>query len=117
MSWVTDRCTSRDIFHANDGSDITSANLRNLFTFIGKHANDTANTLFVAGCSIEHATPGGQLTSIDADEDEFTNEWVTSNLEGKSGQWFAVASFTNFLFAGLWINTDSLTLIAIKWTW
>ncbi len=114
MSWVANGRTGRDFLHANHGGDIASGDFGDFFTFISEHPDETADALFVAGRSVQDGAAGSHFTSIDADEDKFTNEWIGCDLEGKSGQRLAVVSFTDDLVTSLRVDTDGLALIAIE---
>ena len=114
MGWITKRGTSGGFLEANDSGNITSGNLRNFFTLISKHTDETTDTFLVTGSSVQDVRSGLQNTRIDADEDELTDEWVRSDLESKSGERFSDRSLADNLITSFWIGTNGLTEITIK---
>ncbi len=117
MGWVANGRTGRHLFHANHGGNIASSNLGNFFALIGEHPDETADALFVASSGVQDGTAGFHHAGVDADEDKFTNERISRNFEGESGQRLAIVGLANYLVAGLRVDTDGLTLITIERRW
>ena len=117
MSWVTKSRTSRTFLKSNYSSNIAGRNFRNFFTLISKHADDTTNAFLVAGRSVKNIRTRFEYACVNADEDELANEWIGSNLKCECGKWLVVRSLANDLVTSLWIGTNSLALVTIKWTW
>ena len=114
VGWITESGTSGGFFETDDGGNITSGNLRNFFTLISEHTDETTDTFLVTGSSIQDIRAGLQNTRVNTHEDELTDEWVRSNLESKSGERFSDRSLADNLITSLWISTNSLTEITIK---
>ena len=114
VGWITKSGTSSGFLETDDSSDVTSGNLRNFFTLISEHTDETTNTFLIAGSSIQDIRAGLQNTRVDADEDELTDEWVRSDLESKSGERFSDRSLTDNLITSLWISTNGLTKVTVK---
>ena len=60
MLLITDGITGCGELESDCGSDIAGVNLIQLLSLVGVHLKDTANTLFLALCGIEHVGTGIQ---------------------------------------------------------
>ena len=50
---VGERVTGIGIFETNDSGDVAGCDLVDIFTFVGVHTDDTADTLFFTGCGVD----------------------------------------------------------------
>src|SRR5271170_5276337 len=109
-NWVlirADRVARNEILETNRGADITREDLGNLFTLVGVHLQQTANTLRLAGTRIQHRVAGLQLTRVDADEDQLTHKRVGHDLEPKRRERLVVISLAdNLLFHIVGVVSD-----------
>src|SRR5690606_24102283 len=91
---VTQGVTGSHVLHADQGGDVTSAQLLDLFAAVGLHLNHTADALFLALDRVEHRVTGAQHTGVHADEGQGTDEGVGSDLERQSSERLVITGNT-----------------------
>src|SRR5690606_27731564 len=77
---VPQSVTGSHVLHADQGGDVTRAQLLDLFAAVGLHLNHTTNALFLALDRVHHRVAGAQHTGVHADEGQGTDEGVGSDL-------------------------------------
>src|SRR5690606_30538301 len=92
---VAKSVTSGDVFHADQGSNVTGAQLFDLGTVVGLHLNHTADALFLALDRVDHRVTGRQHTGVHPNEGQSTNEGVSGDLECQSRERLVITGFTN----------------------
>src|SRR5690606_2954826 len=90
----TQGVTGGHILHADQRSDVTGAQLLELFTAVSLHLNHTADALFLALDRVEHRVTGAQHTGVHAYEGQGTDEGVGGNLERQSSERLVITGNT-----------------------
>src|SRR5690606_26944835 len=91
---VTQGVTGSHVLHADQGGDVTRAQLLDLFAAVGLHLNHTTNALFLALDRVHHRVAGAQHTGVHADEGQGTDEGVGSDLERQSSERLVITGDT-----------------------
>src|SRR5690554_7321195 len=99
MILVTQGVTGCYVLQADRGSDIAGENFFDLFTIVGVHLNHTAHTLFLALDRVKYRVTGLELTRVNPEEGQGSNERIGSDLERQSCERSIVVNRTGFFSA------------------
>src|SRR5690606_20839559 len=92
---ITQGVTGGDVLHADQGSDIASADFLDLFAVVGLHLHHTTYALFLALDRVDHGVARRQDTRINTNEGQRANEGVGSDLERQRGERLVIAGLAD----------------------
>ena len=104
-AFVTQGVTGGDVLQADGSSDVACANFFDLFTLVGVHLNDTAETLALLFNGVQHGVTGVDHTGVNTEEGQVAHERVGSNLECQSRERLVIGSVTLVLGLAIQLQT------------
>ena len=102
---IAESITSGGVLCTNYGCDITARACVDILSVVGVHLKDTTHTLVLVLCCVKNCCTSLNVTGVNSEEAELTNERVGSDLECKSGERLIVASVSLNFLAGLRVDT------------
>ena len=105
MILITQGITGGGVLQTNDSSNIACVAAVDVLAVVGVHLQDAAHTLLVVLHGVVDSSTCLDLTGIDAEVCQLTNEGVGSDLEGQSCEGSVVGRRTGLLLFGLRIHT------------
>ena len=104
MILITQSITSGGVLQTNNSSDITCVAAVDILAVVGVHLQDAAHTLLVVLHGIVDSSTSLNLTGVDTEVCQLTNERVGSDLESQSCEGSVVGRRTGLLFLGLRVH-------------
>src|SRR5690242_1530688 len=80
-------------------------NFFNFFTVIRMHLEQTTDTFFFAGGSIQNITSGSKFSRIDPEKSEFSDKRIGGDFENQGGERFVIAWFAFFFLIVVGIDS------------
>ena len=105
MILITQSITGGGVLQTNDSSNITCVAAVDILAVVGVHLQDAAHTLLAVLHGVVDSSTCLDLTGVDAEVCQLTNEGVGSDLEGQSCEGSVVGRRTGLLLFGLRIHT------------
>ena len=105
MILITQSITGGGVLQTNDSSNITCIAAVDILAVVGVHLQDAAHTLLVVLHGVVDSSTCLDLTGVDTEVCQLTNERVGSDLEGQSCEGSVVGRRTGLLLFGLRIHT------------
>lgn len=116
MSLVTESVTSFRRFEADDRRDIPCRDLRDFFSVIRMHLDDTTDSLGFAIVGVKYSSTRLEDTRIHSDEGQTTDKWIGHDLECEGRKRLRVELFEfYYLLIVIRISTNNLSFVDIKW--
>ena len=104
MILITQSITSGGVLQTNNSSDITCIAAVDILAVVGVHLQDAAHTLLVVLHGVVDSSTSLNLTGVNAEVCQLTNERVGSDLESQSCEGSVVRRRTGLLFLSLGIH-------------
>lgn len=99
-------CIAGGHFFQTDGScDVACENFLDFFTFVSVHLQQTTDTFFLTLDGVQNGVAGVNNAGVHAKEGQLTDERVSHDLEGKSGERLFIISLTTSDRIVIRINT------------
>ena len=105
MILITQSITSGGVLQTDNSSDITCIAAVDILAVVGVHLQDAAHTLLVVLHGVVDSSTCLDLTGVDTEVCQLTNEGVGSDLEGQSCEGSVVGRRTGLLLFGLRVHT------------
>ena len=105
MILITQSITSGGVLQTDNSSDITCVAAVDILAVVGVHLQDAAHTLLVVLHGVVDSSACLNLTGVNTEVCQLTNERVGSDLEGQSCEGSVVGRRTGLLLFGLRIHT------------
>ena len=105
MVLITQSITSGGVLQTDNSSDITCVAAVDILAVVGVHLQDAAHTLLVVLHGVVDGSTSLNLTGVNTEVCQLTNERVGSDLEGQSCEGSVVGRRTGLLLFGLRIHT------------
>ena len=104
MLLIAERVAGRGVLHTDRGGDIAGIDRVDILAVIGVHLQDAAHTLLAVLHGVVDSSTCLDLTGVDTEVCQLTNEWVCHNLECKSCKWLFVRRMS-YCVISIHINT------------
>ena len=104
MILITQSITSGGVLQTDNGSNITCVAAVDILAVVGVHLQDTAHTLLGVLHGVVDSGTCLNLTGVNTEVCQLTNERVGSDLEGQSGKGSVVGRRTGLLLFGLRVH-------------
>ena len=104
MILITQSITSGGVLQTDNGSDITCVAAVDILAVVGVHLQDAAHTLLAVLHGVVDSSTCLNLTGVNTEVCQLTNERVGSDLEGQSGEGSVVGRRTGLLLFGLRVH-------------
>lgn len=99
MIYIAEGIAGGDILEADCCSDIAGVSAVDFLTMVCMHLKDTANAFFLSFCGVQNVGALVHDTGVYTEECQFTNEWVSHDLECERCHWCAVRCFAGDFLA------------------
>ena len=99
MIYIAEGIAGGDILEADCCSDIAGVSAVDFLTMICMHLKDTANAFFLSFGGVQNVGALVHDTGVYTEECQFTNEWVSHDLECERCHWCAVRCFAGDFLA------------------
>ena len=96
--------THAGVLNSHGGSNFASAELLDFFAFVGHHTHHTTKSFRGIFAWEVYRITSFDRTGINAEEAEFTDEWIGLYLKDKTAERFAVRRFALFHFARIGVG-------------
>ena len=104
MILITQSITSGGVLQTDNGSDITCIAAVDILAVVGVHLQDAAHTLLVVLHGVVDSGACLNLTGVNTEVCQLTNERVGSDLEGQSSKRSVIRRRTSLLLFGLRVH-------------
>ena len=108
MILITQGITGGGVLQTNNSSNITCIAAVDILAVVGVHLQDAAHTLLAVLHGVVDSSTCLDLTGVDTEVCQLTNERVGSDLEGQSCEGSVVRRRTGLLFLSLGIHARFL---------
>ena len=105
MILITQSITSGGVLQTDNSSDITCIAAVDILAVVGVHLQDAAHTLSSVLHGVVDSSTSLDLTGVDTEVSQLTNERIGCDLEGQSCEGSVVGRRTGLLLFGLRIHT------------
>ena len=103
MFLVTERIARRRILQTHRSGDVTGIHMLDIFSVVGMHLQDAAESLTLTLCRVHDGLSGLQLSGVHAEEAELSDKRVCHDLERERGEGRFIAGFARLGFVSLGI--------------
>ena len=99
--FVAERVARGDVLDANNRRDVSREAGVDIFAFVRLNLNQTANPLALVRARVVNVVALAQFSGIDAEENQFPNEWVAPQFESEGTELPLVVSRRFHLLVGV----------------